>query len=659
METRDRLRKIHLDFHNSPLIPDVGSEFEADRFADDLSRAAVNYVVCFAKCHHGMCYYNARQGRRHPSLTFDLLRAQIEACHKRDIAVSAYLSVVWEEEAARLHPEWQQLGPDGTPRHKIPGDRWATVCLNSPYIEEMLLPQVREVTENYEVDGLWFDMIHLDDNACYCRWCREKIKAMGLSYASEEDAFKFTAASVYGFLDKCSSLIRSLKPGVDIEYNSQVRLNPRGGLPHITGFEIECTPSERGYLYFPMFVRHARTFGLPVRGVTPRFHRIWADFGSVKNETQLRWETSTMLANGAGCSVGDQLHPRGTLDPLVYRRIGSAFEAVKECEEWCLGSVPITEAAILVDDDWTDFGIAKASDAVWGATRMLVESQVQFNLIDRAADFSPSRLLILADNRRLDEGTIGKLNAFVKTGGAVLAVGDGGWAERDGRFALEALPLIDHGLTETTANYIRLAESFRGAVEPFDYVIRYAFRQVIAGAGCDSLAQTILPYFERTPEHFTSHHQSPPDRPGLYPALIRKGRLMYCAAPLFAAYHRDGDTHCRQIFARCLETLLSDRLISVGLRPMLEVGLMRQGGRQVVHLVNYAATKRGLAPETIEAIPPLFGIPLRVRMPVAPTKVYLVPDRRDVPFEYIGGTVRCEIPRLDVQALLVIETEVP
>ena len=102
LETRNRHRKIHLDFHNSPLIPTIGDAFDADAFASTLADAQVNYVVCFAKCHHGMCYYNAGAGTRHPGLSFDLLAAQIESCHRHDIAVSAYLSVVWEEEAARL-----------------------------------------------------------------------------------------------------------------------------------------------------------------------------------------------------------------------------------------------------------------------------------------------------------------------------------------------------------------------------------------------------------------------------------------------------------------------------------------------------------------------------------------------------------------------------
>ena len=52
-----RMRQIHLDFHTSPLIPDVGAEFDPDEFVSTLKEARVNSINIFAKCHHGMCYY--------------------------------------------------------------------------------------------------------------------------------------------------------------------------------------------------------------------------------------------------------------------------------------------------------------------------------------------------------------------------------------------------------------------------------------------------------------------------------------------------------------------------------------------------------------------------------------------------------------------------
>lgn len=659
LPTDHRLRKLHLDFHNSPLISDLGELFDSDDFAKTLSDALVDYVVCFAKCHHGMCYYDTQHGVKHPALTFDLLERQIEACHRRDIAVSAYLSVVWEEEAARQHPEWQQLGPDGRPRHQIPGNGWATVCLNSPYIEEMLLPQVHEVVSRYDVDGMWFDMIHLDENACYCRWCLEKIACLGLSYEKPEEAFAFTAASVYQFLDRCSLLIRSVKPDVDIEYNSQLRFNPRGALPSITGFEIECTPSERGTMYFPMFARHARLFGKIIRGVTPRFHRIWADFGSVKNSVQLQWETATMLAAGGGCSIGDQMHPRGELEPLVYNRIGKTYAAVAAREPWCRDAQAVTEAAILVDDDLTDFGIAKASDAVWGATRMLIECQMQFDIIDARCDLNAYRLLILPDNRRLSGDAMAAVNRFIAAGGRALATYRAGWDTDAKHFGLEALPLQWNDFTPTGCNYVQRAESLRDDEPLAAEVIRYPFLQVEPPPDAHILAHTLLPYFDRTPQHFTSHHQAPPDRPGQFPAIVRLNNVIYCAAPIFAAYHRDGDSHCRHIIVRCLESLLPDRLLRLDPAwPMVEASIMRQSGRHIVHLVNYAAGKRGQAPENIEAIPPLFDLGISCRLPSAPQCAYLAPDKEPLPITVDDdGVVHCRLPRLDIHAMIVFEEQ--
>ena len=51
--SRLRYRQIHLDFHTSELIPDIGAQFDAKRFAGVLSAASVDSVTLFATCHHG------------------------------------------------------------------------------------------------------------------------------------------------------------------------------------------------------------------------------------------------------------------------------------------------------------------------------------------------------------------------------------------------------------------------------------------------------------------------------------------------------------------------------------------------------------------------------------------------------------------------------
>ena len=122
------LRQVHLDFHTSPYIPDVGAEFDAREFAATFKRARVNSVTIFAKCHHGMCYYPTATGTPHPALNGrDLLGEMLEALHEEGIRCPIYTTVAWEENVADLHPEWRQMRADGTFARRTPEDGGLTI----------------------------------------------------------------------------------------------------------------------------------------------------------------------------------------------------------------------------------------------------------------------------------------------------------------------------------------------------------------------------------------------------------------------------------------------------------------------------------------------------------------------------------------------------
>ncbi len=54
----------------------------------------------------------------HPGLTFDLLRAQIDALHAVGINAPIYTTATWDELAATNHPEWRTVSPEGgSPRY--------------------------------------------------------------------------------------------------------------------------------------------------------------------------------------------------------------------------------------------------------------------------------------------------------------------------------------------------------------------------------------------------------------------------------------------------------------------------------------------------------------------------------------------------------------
>ncbi len=61
-----------------------------------------------------------------------------------------HYSGVWDSKAIEEHPDWARVGPDGK------RDPNATSVFG-PYVDELLIPQLKEVAAKYGLDGVWAD----------------------------------------------------------------------------------------------------------------------------------------------------------------------------------------------------------------------------------------------------------------------------------------------------------------------------------------------------------------------------------------------------------------------------------------------------------------------------------------------------------------------
>lgn len=651
-----RARKVHLDFHTAPFVRDVAMAFDADEFVATLQEALVNAVVVSAKCHHGMAYYPTRVGARHPHLARDLLGEMVDALRAADIAVTTYYSVCWDEAASHGNPDWCQVDAAGRPQQY---DNWKALCLSSPYVEELVLPQVGEIAQMYRPDGFWFDILIRGDG-CHCTYCRRPMAAEGLDVGQEADRRTFNGRVDARFMAKVTATVKGILPEVMVAYNQQVRVGARAIVRHLDLLEIEALPAEWGYLFYPLYARYARTLGIPYSGLTARFHGGWGDFGSLKSVAQLQYEAATILANGGLCSIGDQLHPNGRLDRTVYEVIGQTYRFVEEREAWCLPARSLAEVALLVDDQPSSLlGPVDPGPNIWGAAKMLLEAHIPFDVVDAEADLSRYRLVILPDNRSLPPGAIGRIQAFLASGGRLLLTHLATYDPVINDFALaEEMGISFRGLSPYSLSYLQVTDEALGrGVPTMPLVVHDPFVQVEV-RDVQILARTVHPLTERTPERFTSHRQAPPARSGIYPAITYRPQVgIYLASPLFATYYAQGNTIYRRLVENCIALLLSDPLLTTDAGPSVEVSLMAQPNRWLIHLVNYHTEKRGLSPEVIEEIPPRFQIGLKVRTPFRPSRVSLAPGGEAVAWHANDEYVTVTVPRLDIHQIVVLEQE--
>jgi hypothetical protein len=621
------LRQVHLDFHTSPYIPDLFSEFNAEVFADTLQRAHVNSVTVFAKCHHGMSYFPTEMGTPHPALGGrDVLGDMIKALHARNIQAPIYTTMVWEEKFAFEHPEWRQVKHDGVHARLAPAapgfihpDKWTFLCFNNPEYADYLEKHVREIASRYKVDGIFMDIVFMHDDGCFCDTCTELRREHGWLEHTKENHWKFEKWSRDKIGKRLSDALHELQPEARLFYNGVARTsveahwNAQPLIPFATQWEIESLPSGFwGYQHFPRLARHAEAQGIPWLGMTGRFQRMWGDFGGIKPQAALEYECFRTQALGGANSVGDQLPPRGTLEPAAYDLIGAVYAQVEAAEPFYEGSSGLPEVGVFLAGH-PSLPEAKTAFAEEGAVLALGEAHYDVHVLDDSIELSRYPLVVLPDYTIITDTLYQRLRSYYEGGGKIILSYRAGFGI-DGTWKLDFLPFTPQGEVEKFPTYWRTTETFWKEAKASDRVFYEAGLEVTAKANTEVLIERVLPYFKRTDAHFMSHFQTPPvAKADKHPAVIRGKNVVYFADPVFAGYRIHGVTFYRDVLERIIASMIGAPRVGAGLpRGVLAVPRKR-GHDLIVTLINYQPVRKAVEIDVIEEASSFAGETLIVR----------------------------------------------
>lgn len=650
-------RQIHLDFHTSELIEGVGRAFSPDAFASTLKQAGVDSINLFAKCHHGMLYFYTDHPAVHPNLTCDLFPLQVRACQAQGIRAVAYVSLVWDVYAARLHPEWRQrdaagrlMGPGA---FEAPLFSWPWMCLNSPFELYMHDIVTRVVERTPVLDGFWFDI--LLQSPCCCEYCMERMQAAHVDAADDAQRAAFAEASLHRFRNAMAAHVRSLCPDASIYFNNHVGPAIGPSRAAYTHLEIESLPSGGwGYEHFPITVRYDRNLGFDVLAMTGKFHKSWADFGGFKNPVSLEYECLTAVSQGAAVCVGDQLHPSGRLDPVTYDLIGSVYHPLESLKPWCEDARPVVEVAVVHPGFRT---LHTMDPAASGVLRMFKEAQIQFDFVDLTMPLERYAVVVLPDNIRLSENDARTLQRFLDDGGRMLLTGESGLLSDRWEYALAGVPVHVHGLSEWTQEYMRPTGPFTARVPDTQYIL-YERGLALELTDGEALAEVWKPYFNRDWRHFSSHAQTPPEAPAGRPAAVASQHVAVIGYPIFAMYKRHGSRVYRELVLCAMDQLMQNhrRLVRVEGPRSVESSLLYQPqpDRYILHLLHYIPERRAEAIDIIEDRVPLYHLQVALGLPDAYTHVRMQPSGEPLPAEQCKPDLTFTVPCVNGHQMIEI-----
>lgn len=673
MKSELRYRQIHLDFHTSEHIPEVGNEFDPEQFVSTLISGNVDSVTLFARGHHGWVYYPSKVAAPHPNLKQpDLLGEMIQACRKQDINTPVYITVQWDEKTAREHPGWRVMkarGKNGSEDMDQLQAKWHPICLNNPEYIDYIIAQALEIMELYDPSGLFFDI--LTPWECVCPKCIGTMKKKGLNPENAEDRLSNDRNIIMNYYRRISEAVWERNKDMRVFHNSgHVYKGERDRWKYFSHLELESLPTGGwGYSHFPISARYTATLGMEYLGMTGKFHTAWGEFGGFKTSCALEYECGLMSALGARCSIGDQLHPSGKMDQETYRIISPAYEWVKQLEPFIKGAHPESEIGVLSSEAHRTYMGQPHSDRNnrhdEGAVRMLLETQTMFDILDMEADFSKYRLLILPDTITLDEEPAKRIKDFLKGKGKLILTGASGMTPDTLSFAVETGgEVVSEGgnsRSPYSPDYIYLGEKARSfdtglVTSPFIIYDR-AFQ--VKGETAKILAETKLPYQNRSWDHFCSHQHFPfrEERNELYDGIIQNGSVIYFSHPIFLSYFKTGQPLLKYLFRGALNRLFLKRNVKAEMPSSGIISLMRKGNQLQLHLLHGKPELKGreTGVEVIEDTTPLWNVKCGIRNRKRPRRIYCLKSAKELPYEYIDGEIIFTVPRVDIHELVVMD----
>ncbi len=662
-------RKLFFDYHNHQDNWGLARDFDAGKWADQLQAADAQAVSVFAKCAQGWRYYQKGEvGWVHPEMPegLDMLGSQVDACHKSGIRVIAYYHTFGSRNVEELHPEW---------KGKNSKDEPSGLCMNTPLTEEHILPQIREIVHNYDIDGIFFDGTNI--RICYCPDCRQDFKddtGFDIPLTKEDphwlDHVKWLNKKSTELRRKFTDAVHAEKPEVLVSFNWSY--TPR---------QPEIAPDDIGFLMCDIFPDD-QLFAASYLGkywstqeksfdiMNSAFLRWWGDWGT-KPAVAMQQECAAIIANGGKTWLGYMMPAQFGVDPAVMAEMGKTMKFLKEREGFCRNSEPVPYIAVMhsTHSYYTREPAQHVDEKpLYSLHKMLLEGGFHYNILnekDLLENLHDYRVVILPDQRYIGVELAAALDKFVQNGGGLIATVLTGTQDeaykQTGKFSLETvLGVRLEGKFPRTNGYLVLNDNqLKDNVLDMPHQVWGEFTYV-KPTTAGKLADLWDVYLRRDGEYYQGG-SSPIGKNTGYPAITVNshgmGKAAYISGDIIGSYTVRNNWNLKNLFGNLVELVLPEMLISIESPGLVEVVLKKQDNRTLVHLINHNGERS--FNNTIaysEKIVPVSGINVKVKMDTLPSSVKLMPENQTLIWKKLDdGVISVTVPKLDIYSIIVIE----
>ena len=638
---KDAFFGLHFDLHPGKGDTSLGAGLTPENIEALLNRVHPDYVQYDCKGHAGYTGYPTKVGWPSPGIVKDSLKIWREVTRQHGVGLYIHYSGVWDSVAVEHHPEWAVVNADGKP------DPNANSVFG-PYVEELLIPQLKEVTAAYQLDGVWADgecwATKVDYSpAALAAWQKETgrtaaPKGPGQPHWQEWKMFHRRAFEAY--LCRWIDALHEANPALQITsnwmYTTMAPWPVKAKVDFISGDYSPGDSVDRARTE----ARYIASTGMPWDLMAWGFNKAADQSWSLKTSVGLQQEAAVVLMQGGGFQVYNTPTRDGQIIPAMIDQLGSVADFCRARQAVSHKSTSVPQVALLLSNATQ----MERSDAVFssggmladvdGALHALLESHysvdilAEHQLAPRLKDYP---LVVIPDAHALPDDFRDSLLAYVRGGGRLLLLG-----ERCARLFQAELGVTFEGNPAAT-----------GA-------------ELAAPAGPVNVTGNWQVVKPTTAKVLATRHTDRDIRRNAAPAAtvneVGRGRIAAVYGPLPTVFGKTHHPALRRFIGGLVAELFAKPAVSLDGPPCVDVALRRTPeGKLSVHLLNRANAQTAGQYSAIDFIPAVGPFTVKLACPAKPTSVRWVPGEPKLEWSWAQGTLTVNIPRLEIHGVLVVE----
>lgn len=636
---------LHYDLHPNVHDTELGRETTYEHIRSMLERVGPDFVQYDCKGHPGWAGYPTRVGSASPGIVTDALRVWRQVTRDLGIPLSVHYSGVWDTRAVELHPDWACVGADGTP------SRDHTDPL-SGYRDTLLIPQLIEVIEEYDIDGVWVDGENWASRPCWSDRCiaefRRRTGIENVPRSPEDphwhDWLSFHRDLFVEHVTAYADALHAKKPTLTVCSNWMYSVRQPGPVTapvdYLSGDFDFSFGADRACAEARFLSGRGMSWDLMAWGFLKTGDQPW----TMKTLPHLCQEVSVVLAQGGAVFIYNQPQRSGRLTEWHQDLLAEVARFCRKRQVWCHKTETVPQVAVLHSQTFfyrhNDplFNFAAANQPMEGALHALLETGYSVDVLDEDGlleRIESYPLVVIPEQEGLPGSVVDAVVSHVKNGGRALITGTGAAAEWPAGFTGV---VVQEGQRVTG----RFVPAARGSVP-------------LAGdwpvVSLESAVELAPVLTEQEPEL---------NRAGVPAATLHeygRGKVVVIHGPVFRRYYQSHYPRLRQFIGDMTASLdTPSRLMRLDGPSWIEMAARKRDNRLLIQFVNRASTNPlGPHRHMVEEVPQAGPFSVHVPMASRPSRCYMAPDDAGLEWEWADGVLHAQIGDLYIHNVLVIE----